>query len=58
MRIGEVFRKWRIMSERNLRDVAKETKISASTLSRIEHGKAVDGDTMIKLFHWLFVSKT
>ena len=58
MKIGEVMRKWRVVNERNLRDVAREIGIGAATLLRIEQGKMVDGKTILKVISWLFDSKT
>lgn len=38
--------------ERSLRDVAEETGISASTLSRIENGETPDMETFLLLSAW------
>ncbi|HLL74794.1 MAG TPA: helix-turn-helix transcriptional regulator [Pyrinomonadaceae bacterium] len=53
MRLGDVLRKWRRASDRDLRAVAAEIGISHGTLSRIERGQKVDSDTMLKLLVWL-----
>lgn len=53
-----MMRKWRQINEIDLRSLGKETGISASTLDRIEHGKAVDGETMVKLMIWLLGTPT
>jgi len=53
MRLGEILRKWRIVEERPVRDLAAEIGISASTLYRIEHGEAMDAVTFLTLLAWL-----
>ena len=53
MKLGEVIRKWRAMSELGVREVAKEIGISHGTLSRIERGEAMDGLTLTKILIWL-----
>ena len=53
MRLGEIIRKWRIVQERTVRDLAAEIGISASTLSRIERGERMDAPTFMRLFGWL-----
>jgi len=35
------------------RDVAEQTGISASTLTRIKHGKRPDADGLVSLLAWL-----
>ena len=54
MRIGNVLKKWRVMSELDLRQGAKVLGLGHSTLFRIESGKVPDGETLIKLMAWLF----
>lgn len=54
MRLGLILKKWRLMSELDLRAAAKLMDISASTLMRIESGSIPDGAVIIKLNHWLF----
>jgi len=53
MRLGEIIRKWRIVQERTVRDLAVEIGISASTLSRIERGEKMDAPTFMRLLNWL-----
>lgn len=53
MKLGEVLRKWRIMSERDLRSVGAEIGISAATLMRLEQGRDPDGKTLAKVLAWL-----
>lgn len=57
MKLGEVIRKWRAMSERGVREVAKEIGVSHGTLSRIERGEPCDGVTLVKIAMWLFGDK-
>lgn len=54
VRVGEVLRKWRLMSEVTTRDLAERIGISAATLSRVERGEAMDGATLAKILNWLF----
>lgn len=54
MRIGEVIRRWRKMSDIGIRDAAAEIGISHGTLSRIERGEEMTGTTMVKVLTWLF----
>ena len=54
MRIGEVLRDWRLMNRLTVREVAKLLGIkSASTLCRLENGKACDAETLGKIIAWL-----
>ena len=53
MRLGEVIRKWRVMSELSVRDAAAIIGISATTLHRFESGDDVDGRTLITVLKWL-----
>lgn len=55
--LGEVLRKWRVMSDRNLRSASKEIGISTATLSRIELGKECDAKTFMTLLEWLMGRK-
>ena len=41
---------------RGLREIAKEMKVSHTTLSRIESGKQPDLETFSKICHWLDIS--
>lgn len=52
--LGQVLRRWRIMSELSMRDAAHQIGIGASTLCRIEQGLAVDQSAMLKIINWLF----
>ncbi len=53
MRLGMVLRKWRLMSELNLRTAGKAMHISTATLQRIEQGKDMDAQTLAKVLRWL-----
>lgn len=53
MRIGELIRKWRLMSEIDLRSLAKEIGIGHSTLYRIERGEKCDSRALSKVLAWL-----
>lgn len=53
MRLGEVIRKWRKMSDVGIRDISSEIGISHGTLSRIERGEPMEGETLAKVLHWL-----
>jgi transcriptional regulator with XRE-family HTH domain len=53
MRLGLVLRKWRVVSELTLREVAGEIGIGYATLLRIEQGEDVDGRTLIRVAAWL-----
>lgn len=54
MKLGEVIRKWRKMSDIGIREAAKEIGVSHGTLSRIERGEVMDGKTLVKILVWLF----
>ena len=56
MRIGDVLRKWRKMSDFTLKDAAKEIGVTLSTLARIESGEMMDGETLAKILTWLISS--
>ena len=53
MRLGDILRKWRAMSELDLRSAAEHIGIGAATLMRIEKGKVPNGYTFIKIITWL-----
>jgi transcriptional regulator with XRE-family HTH domain len=57
MRLGEVIRKWRVMSELSIRDAAAMIGISATTMHRFESGDAVDGRTLIAVLKWLMATE-
>jgi len=53
MRLGEVIRRWRKMSDVGIREAAREIGVSHGTLSRIERGEAMEGETLAKVLGWL-----
>src|SRR4030095_744968 len=54
--LGRAIRRRREELELSLRDVADQTNVSASTLSRIENGTGKpDADNIARLTHWLDV---
>jgi transcriptional regulator with XRE-family HTH domain len=53
MKLGEVIRLWRKMSDLGVREVAADIGVSHGTLSRIERGEAMDGNTLAKVLVWL-----
>lgn len=53
MKIGEVLSDWRYAERMGIREAAEKIGISHSTLSRIENGKPMDGDTLAKILTWL-----
>ena len=55
MRIGEVLRKWRIMSELSTRQVAEDIGISFATLNRVENGSSTDAKTIGIILTWLLL---
>lgn len=56
MKLGAVIRRWRLMEEKDLREVGKEIGISAATLLRIEQGHDPAGETLAKVLGWLMRS--
>lgn len=53
MRLGSVLRKYRLMQELTVRELAVEIGISFPTLSRVENGLGIDANTLMKIFNWL-----
>lgn len=56
MKLGQVVKKWRLMSELDLREAAKQMHIGHTTLLRLENGKMPDAKTLITLIHWLLTT--
>jgi transcriptional regulator with XRE-family HTH domain len=52
-RLGEMFRLYRTVRGKSLRDVAPQIGIGAATLMRIETGQGFDADTLLKLWAWM-----
>jgi len=53
MRLGQILKRWRVMSELNLRTAAKMMGTSTATLSRIERGENPDGKTLAAILRWI-----
>ena len=54
MRVGEVLKKWRIMSDLDLQTVANELGISSKILSNLERGTVPNGIVCGRIIAWLF----
>lgn len=57
MRIGQVIRRWRRASDAGIREIAQEIGISHGTLSRIERGEPMQGESLAKVLAWLFADE-
>lgn len=53
MKLGEVLKKYRLIKELTLRELAGEIGVSAATLLRLESGKAPDSRTLLLIINWL-----
>ena len=54
MRLGRILRRWRLVSELSLDQVANEIGISKTTLSRLESGEgAFSAVVFLKVMNWL-----
>jgi len=54
LELGKHLKRKRVTDHLSLRAVARETQVSASTLSRIENGSGVpDAETLARLARWL-----
>lgn len=53
MRIGRIIKDWRWANRVNIRDMAKELGVSHSTLSRLESGENMDGETLGRILQWM-----
>lgn len=51
--IGLLLRAWRAHEQIGVREASRRIGISPATLSRIENGNNVDGNTMLRLMAWL-----
>lgn len=58
MRLGIVIKKYRTMTELDLRKLSKEIGIGASTLMRLEMGHDPDFRTFKKILDWLSSNDT
>ena len=53
-RIGEFLKDWRAVEKLTLKDASERTGVPLPTLQRIEHGSAMDAETMWNLMAFLF----
>lgn len=54
MRIGLLLRKWRLINDIAVKELAAEIGISVATLYRMENfGAHTDGVTLLKILNWL-----
>lgn len=51
--LGEAIRCLRLFHRITLRGLAKKIGTSASTIMRLEHGRAIDADTYLSILNWL-----
>ncbi len=58
MMLGILLRAWREKHRMGVRGAAKQIGISHATLSRIENGKATDGQTLWRVLNWLIRGET
>lgn len=52
-KLGAVLRSYRLLREMDLRTLGAEIGVSAPTVLRIEQGRAIDADTLLKILNWL-----
>ena len=57
MRLGKIIRYWRKMSDIGIREAAQQIGVSHGTLSRIERGEAMEGETLAKVLGWLMAKE-
>ena len=57
MRLCDVLRKWRRVSDLGVREAAKQIGLNAATYSRVERGHPMDGATFVRIFRWLTEAK-
>lgn len=53
MRLGELLKRYRQYRDITVRELAKEIRISAPTISRIERGNDCDSHTLIQILIWM-----
>lgn len=56
-RLGAMLRLYRTVGGQTLREVAPQIGIGHATLMRIEQGKAMDVDTLLRLWAWLLAKE-
>jgi transcriptional regulator with XRE-family HTH domain len=57
MKLGYVLKRYRVISELSLRDLASEIGVGAATLMRLEQGRVPDGETLAKILIWLLIKE-
>lgn len=55
--IGRLLQLYRVTQNITMREMGEILGISAATISRIEHGREIDSQTMIKIMNWLFTGR-
>lgn len=53
MKLGEILKIYRMIQSIKLKDFAKEIGITHSTLSRLENGRTINGESLSKVLIWL-----
>lgn len=53
MRLARLLKSWRAVADLSIRDAAKEIGVSTPTLSRIERGEEMNGQTLAKILTWM-----
>lgn len=56
MKLGEVLRKWRLMSELDVRQAAGMIGLDHATLWRVEQGKPPSAETLRSILVWMMGS--
>lgn len=51
--LGAMLALYRAAHNWTVRDIAPQIGISIATLSRVERGRAMDAETMLKVWRWL-----
>jgi transcriptional regulator with XRE-family HTH domain len=55
--LSELLLLYRSVHRLSLRELAAEIGVSHGTLHRVENGKPIEGETMLKLMNWLFTTE-
>ena len=51
--LSVILRKWRLINELTVRELAHDIGFSLATLRRIEEGREMTASTLMKIFNWL-----
>lgn len=51
--LGTLLRRWRLVEDIGVRELASRIGVSCATISRMERGHAMDADTLVKVLVWL-----